>query len=131
MSTPLRVTLIVVSLLTLLYMTRKVRSSKIRLEDSVFWFCFAVLLLLLSIFPQVFYVLAGIVGTMSVSNFVFLFFIFFLLIACFVLSVRVSQLDTKLKGLTQQLAIEKLERHNNDLKKLSGDSENDSAKKRS
>ena len=51
---------------------------------------------------------------MSPSNFVFLFFIFILLIVCFKLSVRLSQLDTKLRELTQQLAIEKYERHRND-----------------
>ena len=87
-----------------------------RLEDSLFWLCFAVLLLIVSIFPGIFYLLSSIAGTMSVSNFVFLFFIFVLLIECFTLSVRVSQLDTKLRNLTQQLAIEKYERYSNDKK---------------
>lgn len=114
MTFPLRITLFVVSLITFGYMTAKIRDSKIRLEDSLFWFCFSGLLLLASIFPQVFYWLSNVTGTISPSNFVFLFFIFVLLIVSFRLSVRLSQLDTKLRELTQQLAIEKLERHNND-----------------
>lgn len=116
MTAGLRVTLIVASFLTLLFMARKVRSSKIRLEDSIFWFCFAILLLVVSIFPGVFYLLSSIAGTMSVANFVFLFFIFILLISCFSLSVRVSQIDTKLRDLAQQLAIERFERYSNDKK---------------
>lgn len=114
MTLALRIALVLVSFLTLLYIIRKIRASKLRLEDSLFWLCFAVLLLVVSIFPGIFYLLSSIVGTMSVSNFVFLFFIFVLLIECFTLSVRVSQLDTKLRNLTQQLAIEKYERYSND-----------------
>lgn len=114
MTLPLRITLFATSLLTFGYMTVKIRDSKMRLEDSLFWFCFSALLLLAGIFPQVFFWLSNLVGTMSPSNFVFLFFIFILLIVCFRLSVRLSQLDTKLRELTQQLAIEKLERHQND-----------------
>ena len=114
MTLPLRITLFAASLLTFGYMTVKIRDSKMRLEDSLFWFCFSALLLLASIFPQVFFWLSNLVGTMSPSNFVFLFIIFILLIVCFRLSVRLSQLDTKLRELTQQLAIEKLERHQND-----------------
>lgn len=114
MTLPLRITLFAASLLTFAYMTMKIRDSKMRLEDSLFWFCFSALLLLASIFPQVFFWLSNLVGTMSPSNFVFLFFIFILLIFCFRLSVRLSQLDTKLRELTQQLAIEKLERYQND-----------------
>lgn len=117
MTLGLRVTLIVVSFLTLLYIARTVRKSKLRLEDSIFWFCFAVMLFLVSIFPNVFYVLSDIVGTMSVVNFVFLFFIFVLLLNCFSQSIRISQLDTKLRDLTQQLAIERFERYSNDRKR--------------
>ena len=116
MTAGLRATLVIASFLTLLFMARKVRSSKIRLEDSIFWFCFAILLLVVSVFPGIFYLLSSIAGTMSVANFVFLFFIFILLISCFSLSVRISQLDTKLRDLTQQLAIERFERYSNDKK---------------
>lgn len=114
MSLVLRIGLIVVSLLTLIFITRKVRNAQIKLEDSLFWFCVAGLLLILSIFPQIFFAISDFAGIMSPANLVFLLFIFILLILGFNLSVHLSQTDTKLKELTQQLAIEKFERYCND-----------------
>lgn len=119
MTIELRIVLIVVSLLTLLFVSNRIRSSKVRLEDSIFWVCFAATIFILSIFPQVFYWISDMVGTYAPVNFVFLFFIFILLVQSFHLSMRVSQADTKIKELTQQLAIEKFERYQNDKKKNS------------
>lgn len=120
MSIALRVVLFVASLLTFVFVFRKVRSSKVRIEDSIFWFCFAALILLFSIFPQIFYALSNLAGTMAPVNFVFLFFIFVLLIQSFNLSMRISQADTRIKELTQQLAVEKFERYSADLARREG-----------
>ena len=117
MTAALRITLILASLLLLGFIAKKVRTSKVKLEDSIFWFCFAVLLLVVSIFPQIFYLLSDLVGTMAPVNFVFLFFIFVLLVQSFSLTMRISQADTKIRELTQQLAIEKFERYSNDTQK--------------
>lgn len=117
MTIALRVALILVSLITLIFIACKIRSSKVKLEDSMFWICFAALIFIFSLFPQIFYALSDLVGTYSPSNFVFLFFIFVLLIQSFQLSMRISQADTKIKELTQQLAIEKFERYQNDKRK--------------
>lgn len=124
MTLALRITLIVVSLLTLIFIAKKIRNAKVKLEDSIFWICLAAIIFLLSLFPQVFYWISGVVGTYAPVNFVFLFFIFVLLMQSFNLSMRVSQADTKIKELTQQLAIEKFERYQND-KKVKENSEND------
>ncbi len=114
MTLALRIILIVVSLLTLVFIAKKIRNSKVKLEDSIFWICFAALIFILSLFPQIFYTISAAVGTYAPVNFVFLFFIFVLLVQSFNLSMRVSQADTKIKELTQQLAIEKFERYQND-----------------
>lgn len=119
MTIELRAALIVVSLLTLLFVAKRIRSSKVRLEDSIFWVCFAAIIFLLSIFPQVFYWLSDLIGTYAPVNFVFLFFYFILLVQSFHLSMRISQADTKIKELTQQLAVEKFERYQNDKANLS------------
>lgn len=121
MTLALRATLIIVSLITLIFIAKKIRSSKVKVEDSIFWICFAAIIFLLSLFPQVFYWISGVVGTYAPVNFVFLFFIFVLLIQSFNLSMRVSQADTKIKELTQQLAIEKFERYQNDKEKNAKD----------
>lgn len=124
MTLTLRAVLVLVSLMTLLFVMRKVRSSKIRLEDSMAWILFSGVLFVLSVFPGIFDFLAELAGVYSTVNFVFLFFIFVLLILCFSLNMKVSQMDTKIKELTQLLAIEKFERYSNDLlKRDEGDEE--------
>lgn len=124
MTLTLRVVLVLVSLMVLLFVMRKVRSSKIRLEDSMAWILFSGVLFVLSVFPGIFDFLAELAGVYSTVNFVFLFFIFVLLILCFSLNMKVSQMDTKIKELTQLLAIEKFERYSNDLlKRDEGDEE--------
>lgn len=114
MTLALRIVLIVVSFLTLIFIVRSIRNAKVKIEDSVLWFCFAGLLLIASIFPGIFYWLASVTGVQTTSNFVFLFFIFVLLVLCFRCSMRISQADTRIKELTQQLAVEKFERYKND-----------------
>lgn len=116
MSLGLRLVLIVASLITLIFISRKIRSSKVKLEDSIFWICFAALIFLLSLFPEAFYFFSDVIGFQAPVNLVFLFFIFILLVQSFRMSIRISQADTKIKELTQQLAIEKYERYRNDKK---------------
>lgn len=114
MSLFLQVILFLTSLFTFVFIIRKIRNSQVQVDDALFWILFAALVLLVSIFPQIFIEAAELIGVISAANLVFLFFIFVLLIKCFSLSIRISQMDTKLKELTQQLGIEKLERHSND-----------------
>lgn len=114
MSVAIRVMLILVSFLTLIFVISRVRKSKIRIEDSIFWVCLSILLIVFSVFPQIFYFFSGLLGFESPINLVFLFFIFILLIQSFNLTIQISQADTKIKELTQQLAIEKFEHHQND-----------------
>ena len=59
MSIVLRIILIIASLLTILYMMRKIRQSKVQIEDSIFWVIFSVILLVVSIFPGLLYPAAG------------------------------------------------------------------------
>lgn len=118
MTLVLQIILIVVSLVTLIFIGKKIRNSKVKLEDSLFWICFAFLIFIFSLFPQIFYLLSDLAGTYAPVNFVFLFFIFILLIQSFNQSMRISQADTKIKELTQQLAVEKFERYKNDKIKL-------------
>ena len=107
MTTVLRVVLILMSLLVLIIMLRKIRQSKARIEDSMFWVFFALLLVVFSVFPQAADWLSALVGTMSTSNFIFLLMIFLLLVKSFSMSMRISQLETKVKELVQWIAIDK------------------------
>ena len=53
MSIAFRITLIIVSVVTLLYMCKKVKQEKLQIEYSIFWTLFAIMLVLFSIFPQI------------------------------------------------------------------------------
>lgn len=114
MTLTLRIVLVVASALVLVLVVRKIRNSKVRLEDTLFWLLLAFALLVVSIFPQIFDFLSEAAGIYSTTNFVFLFFIFVLLIKCFTMGIQISQLDIRVKELTQYLAIEKFERRMND-----------------
>ena len=110
MSIALRLMLILVSILTTLFMIRKIRQSKLQIEYAIFWVVFAVLLIILSIFPQIVYWCADITGITSPANFIFVFVIFLLMLKLFLTTVELSQLEYKIKELTQEIAIEKKER---------------------
>ena len=113
MTTVLRVVLIAMSLLVLFVMLRKIQQSKARIEDSMFWVFFAVLLVIFSVFPGAADWLSDLVGTMSTANFIFLLMIFLLLVKNFSMSLRISQLETKVKELVQRIALD-----NNEAEKL-------------
>ena len=110
MTMVLRVVLIVMSVLVLVVMLRKIRQAKARIEDSMFWVFFALLLVLFSVFPGAADWLSGLVGTMSTANFIFLLMIFLLLVKSFSMSLRISQLETRLKDLVQRNALDNNDR---------------------
>ena len=111
MSLALRIVLLVAASLLFIFLMASIRQSKMRIEDSLFWIVLSVLILLLSIFPDIASVLSRLFGFIAPVNFVFLLFIFILLLKEYFTSKRISELDTKVKELTQQLAIEQLEHH--------------------
>lgn len=113
MSPVLRVVLIVGAFLSLWIVVKRVRKSKIRVGDSVYWVLCAVLLLLLAIFPQIAFFFSGLLGFLSPSNFVFCMIIFLMLIKLFNLSCDVSRLTDKVEQLAQELALH--EKENDDV----------------
>ena len=72
MSTILRVMLLVASLVTAVWILRKIRKNRVKQEDALFWLCFAFMLALFGIFPKLSYMMAEILGIQSPANFVFL-----------------------------------------------------------
>lgn len=84
-----------------------IRKSKVRIEDSVFWICFSLVLVVISVFPGIIDFGARLAGIQSSQNFLFLVIIFILTVKLFRMTVRVSQLDSKLQGLAQSAAIDR------------------------
>ncbi len=105
MSLILRIFLIVFSFLTIFYIIRKIRKAKLRIDVSIFWLVFAILLLILSIFPGIAVWLAKVMGVISPVNLIYLFMIFILLIYSFSITLKVSELENKINELTEEIAI--------------------------
>lgn len=108
MSIVLRIVLFIVSVLTFMVIVKRIRNAKVQIETSLFWIVFAVAVMVLSVFPEIAVFSAALLGIQSPANFIFLFMIFILLIHQFFNSIKISQLENKLKELTQELAVREL-----------------------
>jgi len=114
MTLQLRIVLIIVSILILIYVLIKIRRAALNIPDSIFWIVFAALLLILSIFPQIAYFFAALLGIEAPLNFLILLFIALTLLKLFLVTIRQSELNEKIKKLTQQIAFDKFERPKKD-----------------
>lgn len=108
MSLVLRGALILVSVLTFMIIVKRIRNAKVQIEYSLFWIVFAAGLLILAFFPDLAGWAATILGIQSPANFIFLFVIFVLLVHQFFNSIKISQMENKLRELTQELAVRQL-----------------------
>ena len=106
MSTAMRILLIVGSFLTALYVLQRVRKSRMRTEDSVFWLVFSLILVLMGLLPNLVTRLAYIIGVMSAANLVFLIVIFLLIIKLFLMDQRISALQRQVTDTAQAVAIQ-------------------------
>ena len=101
MSTSLRVILFVASLCVFFFIMKKIKKAKLKIEYAVS----SILLLILSIFPQIAYFFADICGIKSPVNFIFLFSIMVLFVHNFYLTLRISNLDNMINSLTEEIAV--------------------------
>ncbi|MCM1157273.1 MAG: DUF2304 domain-containing protein [Bacteroidales bacterium] len=126
MSVALRVLLIVAAIVTTIWILRKIRKAKVKMEDSIFWIVFSFLLIVMAVFPQISYILSEWMGIASPANFVFLMIICLLLEKVFTLSLTTSQLEDKVSILSTELALRSQaheQRMNEEI--LSGEEERD------
>ena len=105
MSYRVRVLIAIGGILVFAFIIYNIRKSKMVIGDSVFWFLFSLLLLIISISPELFFALARAMHVSSASNLAYLFMIAFLLIRIFQQDIKISQLTTKLQRMVQSLAI--------------------------
>ena len=125
MSTFFRLALIFVSVLFFGYVIHKIRKSQLQIEHSIFWV--ALSFLFISIFPGLVQWLTHLCGMVAPVNFLFLVMIFILLLRTFIMSIRMAELEEKVKNLTQKIAIQNHETGNEieNLKVKVGNNEND------
>lgn len=107
----LRVILLIAAIGLVVFLLHSIKKSKMSIEDALFWMGFSFLILLMSIFPEIPSFLSDTIGFMSPVNFVFLFFIFVLIIRDFLSNRRISQLENRVKELTQQIVLDRLDHY--------------------
>lgn len=103
----LRVILIIGAIMLWLFMMRKIRQSKVKIEYTIFWLAFSAVLIIIGIFPHIVYVLSGIMGFQSPVNLVFLAIIFILIVKIFFMTIQISQLENKIDELAQRVSIDR------------------------
>ncbi len=124
MMTPVfRVVLIVVSIVTMIFMMRRISQSKIQIEAAVFWVFVAAVLVVFAVCPPVADACARLLGIYSTPNFLFLLTIFLLMIKVFSLTLQVSQLESKQKELVQKMALEQLMQEKQEKEETGGEDE--------
>lgn len=105
MSIILRIALILVCVVACAYVLRKIHHAQMEIDDAIYWIVVSVMLVIISIFPQISDFFSDLLGIQSPSNFVFLSVIFLVIAKLFSLSLEVSLLKQKLKSTIQNVAI--------------------------
>ena len=105
----LRIILMISSLLSLIFVVRRLKKVQVQLYDTVFWIMLAVIFVVLSVFPQIAISLAGLMGVQSPVNLVYLIIIFFLLAHCFLQSLRFSRLEDQFRTHVGEDALKKMD----------------------
>ena len=103
-----RLFLILGSIATLIYFISKIRKSKLKINYSIFWVVFGIVLLLLALAPRGVFWLSAQLGFQSPSNLIYLIVIFLLTVKLFTTTMRISKLSEQVTALTHALAIQQL-----------------------
>jgi hypothetical protein len=101
----LRTALIAGALICAFSMLREIRKKKVQIEYTLFWLLFSGLLIILAVFPYLIYVIAKPLGIISPANLVFALIILILIVKSFLMTLQISEMDMKIRKLTQYLAI--------------------------
>lgn len=105
MSRILEILILIGTFVSVIYILLRIHKLKIKMEDTVFWICFAVLIAILGTIPEVASWMATLLGIQSPINLVFLVIIGLLIEKLFTVSVTLSMLEEKVTILSAELAI--------------------------
>lgn len=107
MSVYLRVIMIISAVLLLVFMIRRIRQSRLKIQYSIFWIAFSSILVCMGVFPKLFYFLSELLGFQAPINMIYIVIIFVLIVKLFLLSIQISYLENKVDSLVQWIAIDK------------------------
>lgn len=114
MSQGLRLGLLLASLIALIFVIVTVAKRKLNIKYSIVWILWALLSLLMSIFPETFYGLSDLLGIQMPVNTVFLIMITLLYGLTFYVYIMISKHNEEIIKLTYEISI--LKKHLEDKK---------------
>lgn len=100
--------LIIGALLALAYVVVKIRHNQLTTADAVFWFLFALVLIIMAVVPQLVFALSTALGFESPANFVFLLVLVVVIFRQLTVSVENARLRNKIVQLTQAIALSRV-----------------------
>ena len=103
----LRILLIIGAFLLMFFMLKKIRQAKLKIEYIIFWLFFSFILVIMGLFPKMFYWLSNLIVFQSPINMIYLAIILGLIIKVFFTTIQISKLENKIDSLTQQIAIDR------------------------
>lgn len=109
MNSRLQTIMIIASLIFLCYIILMLRSKKIELKYTLAWFLAGISLLITALFPDLLRLLSSLLNIVEPVNTLFLFIIFFMLLIIFTLTIALSRNANRVKTLTQEIGIIKME----------------------
>ncbi|MDR3136267.1 MAG: DUF2304 domain-containing protein [Coriobacteriales bacterium] len=105
MSLPLRIILILGSLLTLIFFMVQIRRKRLQIDYAIYWILVSILLFIASVIPDFVVGIALVLGFESAANFIFVVIIFLLFVKLFSVTLKLSQSNQQITDLTQRLAL--------------------------
>ncbi|WP_166241181.1 DUF2304 domain-containing protein [Paenibacillus turpanensis] len=104
---PLRLQLILfcLALIGLIYIINMIRKYKLELKYSLLWLFLGMILLGISLFPEILTIMSSVMNIEQPSNALFLFGILSLLSICLNLTMSLSKNSQKIKELIQEVGI--------------------------
>lgn len=109
MNTRLQIIMIAASLLFMGFVIVMIRNRKIELKYTLAWMLAGVSFLVLSLFPGLLVFISSLLNIVEPVNTLFLSIIFFMLLIIFTLTVALSRNANRVKTLTQEIGIIKME----------------------
>lgn len=109
MNTRLQIIMITASLIFLIYIIVMVSSRRVELKYTLAWLFAGLSLLSAAVFPRLLGLISGLLNIVEPVNTVFLLVIFFLMLILFTMTIALSRSSSKVKTLTQEIGILKLE----------------------
>lgn len=94
-----------VSILLVLFVAHLLRTRRLREKYAAVWIVLTLAVVVVGVFPQVAFWLAGLVGVQTPANLVFALAVVVLLLVCVQLSVEVSGLEEETRTLAEEVAL--------------------------